>query len=130
MPKVARHLTFLSILSLEPSVSKTQPAHMRIFAGNHRVFDERRSSCLWLQLLSVEIHSFLPDDQRDGCNLACQGRTRHGRLPSLDQQTLVEIVEWPSADAGLCCRSLENILKIVVAIPVESTKSVRFLRTS
>jgi hypothetical protein len=79
--------------------------------------------------MSVETHSFLPDDQRDRCNLPRQGQTCHGRPPSLDEQTLIKIAEWPCGDAGHCCRPLENTLKIVVVILIETAQLLRFLGT-
>src|SRR4029077_5845867 len=36
-----------------------------------KTFFTRRSSCLWFQMFSVETHSFLPNQQSDGSNLAC-----------------------------------------------------------
>ena len=51
-------------------------------------------------MFGVEAYLLLPDDQRDRGNFPCQGQARHGWLPSHDEQSLVEIVEWPSGDGG------------------------------
>src|SRR6516165_5960230 len=80
-------------------------------------------------MFSVEAYLLLPDDQRDRGNFPRQGQARHGWLPSLDEQSLVEIVEWPSGDGGHCRCTLEDVLKIVVMILVESTKLLRSLGT-
>src|SRR6516225_9914988 len=72
-------------------------------------------------MFSVQTYLLLPDDQRDRGNFPRQGQARHGWLPSLDEQSLVEIVEWPSGDGGHCRCTLEDVLKIVVMILVEST---------
>ena len=95
----------------------------------NRVFDKRRSSCLLLHALGVETHSFIPEDQRDRCNLPRQGQTCHGWPSALDEQSLVEIAEWSSGDAGLCCRTLKNIFEIVVVVLIKSTELLRFLGT-
>jgi hypothetical protein len=44
-------------------------------------------------MFSVETHSFLPDQQCDGGNLARQCKTRHRRLHSACQTSFVEILE-------------------------------------
>ena len=90
---------------------------------------QRRSSCLWFQMFGVEGISFLPDDQRDRGNLPRQGQACHGWFPSFDEQTLVEIVERPRGNGGHCCGTLEDILKIVVVILIESAKLLRSLGT-
>src|ERR1700730_16950393 len=81
-------------------------------------------------MFGVEIRSFLPDNQRDRCNLPRQGATSHRWFRPLGEQRLVEIVERSRGDAGHGGRTLENILEIVVMILVESTKLLRFLGTS
>ena len=80
-------------------------------------------------MFGVEAYLLLPDDQRDRGNLPRQGQARHGWLPSLDEQSLVEIMEWPSGDGGHCRCTLEDILEIVVVILVESAKLLRSLGT-
>src|ERR1700730_546594 len=81
-------------------------------------------------MFGVEIRSFLPDNQRDRCNLPRQGETSHRWFRPLGEQRLVEIVERSRGDAGHGGRTLENILEIVVMILVESTKLLRFLGSS
>ena len=80
-------------------------------------------------MFGVEGNSFLPDDQRDRGNLARQGQACHGWLPSFGEQTFVEIVKRPRGNGGHCCGTLEDILKIVVVILIESAKLLRFLGT-
>ena len=57
-------LTTELILSLDPSVSKRNPATAKdvISPGMERTLYPRRSSCLRFQLFSVEMCSFLPHD--------------------------------------------------------------------
>src|SRR5512140_2956604 len=59
-------------------------------------FSTRRSSCLLFQMFGVETRSFLPYDQSNGCNLACQGQTRHGGLHPFGNESLVELLKGPS----------------------------------
>src|SRR5437762_2760433 len=95
-----------------------------------RTLCQRRSRRLLFQFFSVETYSFLPDDQSDRRNLARQGKTRHRRLHSFGQQSLVEIVERPGTTAGLRGRALEDILEIVVVVVIETTNRQLFLGMS
>lgn len=95
-----------------------------------RTLYPRRSSRLLFQFFSVETCSFLPDDQSDRRDLACQGETSHRRLHPLGQQSLVEIVEGPGTTAGPCGRALEDIFEIMVVVVIETTKRRLFLGTS
>src|ERR1700747_3772958 len=94
-----------------------------------RTLCQRRSSCLLFQMLGVETCSFLPDDQRDRGNLPRQGEASHRWLHTLGQQSLVEITERPSRDAGPGGRPLEDFFEIMVVLLVQSTKLLRFLGT-
>src|SRR4029450_10369638 len=84
--------------------------------GMERTLSQRRSSCLWFQIVGVETYLLLPDDQRDRGNLPCQGQLRHCGLPPLGQQSLIEIVERSSRGAGSHGRTFENVFEIVVVI--------------
>jgi hypothetical protein len=58
-------------LTLEPERLKNRPATT---GENPREWSgfPKHSSCLWFQMLGVERHSFLPDDQRNRRNFARQ----------------------------------------------------------
>src|ERR1700745_1613202 len=53
------------------------------------------SSCLWVQISGVEAYSFLPDDQDDRCDFACQGQPRHLGLYSFADLSIVKFLERP-----------------------------------
>src|SRR5437773_10077842 len=95
-----------------------------------RTLCQRRSPPLLFQLFSIETYSFLPDDPSDRPTLARQGKTRHRRLHSFAQQSLVEIVERPGTTASLRARALEDILEIVVVVVIETTNRQLFLGMS
>src|SRR5260370_13180736 len=75
-----------------PSVSRNLTATARNSSQVERTLCQRRSSCLLFQIVGVETYLLLPDDQRDRGNLPRQGQARHRGLPSLSQQSFVEIV--------------------------------------
>jgi hypothetical protein len=56
--------------------SQEPKGHARDESRNGRVL-HRRSSCLLFQMLGVETDSFLPNEQGDRRNLACQGEACH-----------------------------------------------------
>src|ERR1019366_6053881 len=80
---------------------------------------QRHSSCLWFQMLSVEADSFLPDDQNDRCNFACQRETRHLRADSLGNQGCVKLLERPRLGGSDDGCALENVFEIMIVIAVE-----------
>ena len=88
----------------------------------------RHSSCLWFQMLGVEALSFLPEDQRDGCNFARQGQARHLRPHSLGHQTIVKLLERSGLGSGHRGGTLEQILQIVIVIAIQPTNRRRLLR--
>src|SRR5882724_7270625 len=92
-------------------------------------FSNRRSSCLLFQVCSVETHSFLPHDQSDGGDLACQGQTRHRWLHLFSNQRHVELLERPDDSCRPNGRTLEDIFQIVVVVFVEPADSYDFLGT-
>src|ERR1700675_1215566 len=87
----ARACIFLWILPLESGRLKNPTASARNGFQVERTLCQRRSSCLLFQIVGVETYLLLPDDQRDRGNLPRQGQARHRGLPSLSQQSLVEI---------------------------------------
>src|ERR1035437_4569581 len=94
-----------------------------------RTLGPRRSSCLRFQLFSVEMCSFLPDDESDRRNLSCQGEASHRRLHAFGEQALVEIVErsLPAAGHGRC--TLEDGFHIMIVILIQPTNLLGLLRT-
>ena len=88
----------------------------------------RHSSCLWFQMLGVEAHSFLPDEQGDGGHLARQSQTRHFRPDSLGQQRIVKLFERASLGSGHGGSTLEKILQFVIVIAIQPTNRSRSLR--
>src|ERR1700733_3255832 len=78
-------------------------AHPRTRApGNYRrrrnesatkKFLHRRSSCLLLQILSVETNSFLPDQQSYGGNFPRQHQTRHPWFHAASHHSGIEILQ-------------------------------------
>src|ERR1700746_3014062 len=51
-------------------VSREPKSHRQRKSPGWSGLDPRHSSCLWFQMLGVEAHSSLPDDQYDGSNLS------------------------------------------------------------
>ena len=81
-------------------------------------------------MLGVERDSFLPNDQRDRCNFACQGQPRHFRPDSLGNQSRVKFLERPSLGSGDDGCALENVFQIVIVIAVEPSQRYLLLRRS
>src|ERR1700730_4769702 len=73
------------------SVSRTRQLPPGIVPQVERTLCQRCSSCLLFQIVGVETYLLLPNDQRDRGDLPRQGQARHCGLPSLSQQSLVEI---------------------------------------
>src|SRR6266851_70493 len=89
----------------------------------------RCSSCLWFQLRSVEMSSFLPEDQSDRRNLSRQGEASHRWLHPFRDQRQVEILERSFAAAGHGGRTLEDGLHIMIVVLVEPAQLLWFLGT-
>ena len=83
------------------------------------------SSCLWVQISGVEAYSFLPDDQGDRCDFACQGQPCHLRLYPFADLSIVKLLERPGLGGGNCRGTLEQIFEIVIVILVESANRCR-----
>ena len=114
----------------KPSISRTRQVTALNDPRVDRPSARRRSSCLWFQVFGVEAHSFLPDGQGDGCDLARQGETSQRRLYSFGEQNLMKLVEGASWAAGLNGRALKDPFEIVVVVSIESAKRHGFLDTS
>ena len=64
------------------SVSKSPTATAgKWFPKMGQTLSQRRSSCLWFQIIGVETYLLLPDDQGDRGNLPGQGQAGHRGLP-------------------------------------------------
>src|ERR1019366_10502099 len=90
----------LSYSPSNPSVSRTDWPPPEKITGDGRALHPRRSSGLRFQFFRVDVFSLLPKSQRNGCNLARQRETRHGRLDAFGQRRLVEILERSRARTG------------------------------
>src|SRR5258706_10398436 len=101
----------------KPSVSRTQrPSPGMVPRDVNGFFARDGSSCLWFQIVGVETDLLLPDHQRDRGNLPPQGHARHRGLPSLGQQSLIEIAEWSTTAADSCCCTLKDVFEVVVVV--------------
>src|ERR1700687_2012260 len=81
-------------------------------------------------MLGVERDSFLPNDQRDRCNFACQCETRHLRPDSLGHQSSVKLLERPGLGGGDDGCALENVFELVIVIAVETAQRYLLFRWS
>src|SRR5216683_3546474 len=104
-----------------PSVSRTnQPPPEKESGGDGRALHRRRSSGLRFQFLSVEVFSLLPQSQRNGCNLARQRESHHGRLDAFGQRALVEILERSGLHTRPGGGTFEQTFQIMVVILVQA----------
>src|SRR6516164_5899026 len=94
-----------------------------------RTLGPRRSSCLWFQLFSVEMRSFLPHRESDGRHLPRQRETSHRRLHPFAEQALVEITEPSLSAAGPGGRTLKDGLHIMIVVLIEPAQRRWFLGT-
>src|SRR3974390_2081196 len=72
-----------------PRVSREPDGHRLRTSLRWSGLGPRHSSCLWFQILGVEARPFLPDDQRNRGNLACQRKTGHLWPHAFGQQSRV-----------------------------------------
>ena len=104
-----------------PSVSRTdRPPPEKESAEMERALHPRRSSGLRFQFLDVEVFSLLPQSQRNGCNLARQRETHHGRLDAFGQRALVKILERSGLHTGPGGGGFEQTFQIMVVILVQA----------
>ena len=80
-------------------------------------------------MFSVEMRSFLPEDESDRRNLSRQCEARHGWLHPFPEQALVKILEWSLLATGHVGRTLKDVFHIVIMILIEPTKLLWFLGT-
>jgi len=88
----------------------------------------RHSSCLWFQMLGVEAHSFLPDEQGDGGHLARQSQTRHLRPHSLGHQRIVKLLERTRLGSRYGCGTFKYVLQFVIMIAIQPANRSRLFR--
>ena len=81
---------------------------------------QRCSSCLSLQLLGVELHSFLPDGQTDRGYLPCQGETGHRRPYPLLNPSHIKVAQGARTCAGRDGRTFEEILQISIVVVIQT----------
>src|SRR5215467_10077128 len=106
------------MLTLDQSVGRNE-----IIARNESAnekFPTRRSSCLLFQMFSVETYSFLPNQQSDGSDLACQRKSRHRGFYSSRQTRFIEILERSGCRRSQGGRSFEDVFQIMVMVAVQS----------
>jgi hypothetical protein len=108
VPKHWFGLTRLWILTLEPERLKNRRPPPAMNPGMDGALN-RRSSCLLFQMLGVETHSFLPDQQSDRRNLPGQGEAGHRRLHPSGNGGGVVFLERSRYGSGSGRRTLENI---------------------
>src|SRR5580658_6237994 len=77
-------------------------------------------------MFGVETHSFLPNDQSDGRDLARQGEARHRWLHPSGYETGVELLKRSSDGSGPGRGTLEDIFQIVIVVGVEPTNGQEF----
>src|SRR5258708_11904372 len=109
------------MLTLEPERLKNQPTTTRerirrrwkgFFTG------DAQAACAFS--FSASKFSLLPQSQRNGCNLARQRETRHGRLDAFGQRSLVEILERSGPHTRPSGGSFEQTFQIMVVILVQA----------
>jgi hypothetical protein len=70
-------------------------------------------------MFGVEMNSFLPNQQSDGRDLACQGEPRQMRLHASGDAGLVTVLQRSSGSSRSRRRTLEDIFQIVIMVDVE-----------
>ena len=108
-------------------VSREPDGHRQRKSPGWNGLDQRHSSCLWFQMLGVEAHSLLPNDQYDRGNLSCQGQSCHLWPHTLGKQSCVELLKGTRLARSHDGRTLKQILQIVIAVSVEAPDQHLFL---
>src|SRR5215469_3270484 len=96
-------------------------------AGDGRNYSARRSSGLRFQFFCVEVFSFFPKCQRNGCDLACERKACHGWLDALGDRGLIKLLEWSGSHTRSGGHSFEQTFEIVVVIFIEAANGKQFL---
>src|SRR5271165_6992608 len=78
-------------------------------------------------MFGVETHSFLPNDQSDGRDLARQSESRHRWLHPSRYETDVELLKRSTDGSSPSRRTLEDIFQIVIVVGVEPANNQEFL---
>ena len=81
-------------------------------------------------MFGVETDSFLPNNQSDGRDLACQGEARHRWLHASGNANLVELLERSGEGSGPGRGALKDIFQIVIMILVQAADGQELLATS
>src|SRR5215471_5885231 len=102
------------ILTLEPERLKNGLATTRNKSMEMDGRSLRRASGLQFQFLCVEVFSFFPKCQRDGCDLACQCEACHGWLDALGDCGLIKLLQGSGPCAGSGSHRFEQTFQIVV----------------
>ena len=86
--RVSKHGPDFSDCYFPPEIErlKEPDSHRReMVPKDGQTLSQRRSSCLWVQIIGVETYLLLPDDQGDRGNLPGQGQAGHRGLPPLGE---------------------------------------------
>src|SRR5262252_5291243 len=114
-------LQALGILTLEPKRLKNRSTTTgERLTGDGEGSYPRRSSGLRFQFVDVEVFSLLPQGQRNGCDLACQGETHHGRLDTFGQRAQVKLPKRSRHHTGPGRRAFEQTFEIVIVIFIQT----------
>src|SRR5215469_13791003 len=90
-------------------------------------YSARRSSGLRFQFFCVEVFSFFPKCQRNGCDLAGQRKACHGWLDALGDRGLIKLLEWSGPDTRSGGYTFEQTFQIMVVIFIEAANGKHFL---
>jgi hypothetical protein len=78
-------------------------------------------------MFGVETNSFLPNQQSDGRDLACQSEPRQMRLHASGDAGLVIVLQRSSGSSRSRRRTLEDIFQIVIMVDVEPANGQHLL---
>ena len=78
--------------------------------------------------MDVEVFSLLPQGQRKGCNLACQGEAHQGGLDAFGERALVKLLERSGLYTGPGGRAFEQTFQIMVVVLVQAANGRLFLK--
>jgi hypothetical protein len=66
----------------------------------------------------AQTFSFLPNQQSDGCDLACQGETRQMRFHPSGNTSFVEILKGSRGGSRSRGRAFEDVFQIMIVVEV------------
>ena len=96
------------MLTLEPERLKNRLATTRTRSPEMDELFSRRSSGLRFQFFCVEVFSFFPKCQCNGCNLTGQREACHGWLDAFGERGLVEVLEWARTCTAVIAAALNK----------------------